>query len=63
MKCFKISFGHTTSDDQLFVELWDVTDDSLELITAFPITNDRIHVDAIKKIKELINLGYSMSIR
>ena len=62
MKCFKVNFGHTTNDDQLFVEIWDVTDDSQELITAYPIIDERIHVEAIKKVKELINLGYVMHI-
>lgn len=62
MKCFKISFGHTASDDQLYVEIWDVTDDSQELITAYPIIDERIHVDAIKKVKELISFGYVIHI-
>ena len=62
MKYAKISFGHTTNDDQQFVEIWDVTDDSQELITAYPIIDERVHVDAIRKVKELINLGYVMHI-
>lgn len=42
---------------------WDVTKEAQELVTAYPVIFERVYVVDIKKVKELIDLGYSMSVR